>query len=65
MNNDDSSKINQIFTPLNDYVKTSIVEFITGKKMLIKTGIHISGLSKLNYEEYVRLYQTAYDALVK
>ncbi|NLV61869.1 MAG: extracellular solute-binding protein [Clostridiaceae bacterium] len=66
MNNDDSSKINQIFTPLNDYVKTSIVEFITGKKDVDKDwDTYISGLSKLNYEEYVRLYQTAYDALVK
>lgn len=66
MDNDDSSKINQIFTPLNDYVKTSIVEFITGKKDADKDwDAYLAGLSKLNYEEYISLYQTAYDSLTK
>ncbi len=63
---DDSAKIGQIFAPLQDYVKTSIVEFITGKKNVDKDwDAYNAGLSKLQYEEYVRLNQAAYDALKK
>jgi putative aldouronate transport system substrate-binding protein len=63
---DDSAKIAQIFTPLQDYVKTAIVEFITGKKNVdADWDAYIAGLSKLQYEEYVRLNQSAYDALKK
>lgn len=66
LNTDDSTKIAQIFTPLQDYVKTSIVEFITGKKNIdTDWDAYIAGLSKLQYEEYVRLNQAAYDALKK
>jgi putative aldouronate transport system substrate-binding protein len=63
---DDSAKIAQIFTPLQDYVKTAIVEFITGKNNVdADWDAYIAGLSKLQYEEYVRLNQSAYDALKK
>lgn len=63
---DDSAKIAQIFTPLQDYVKTSIVEFITGKKNVdTDWNAYIAGLKKLQYEEYVRLNHEAYDALKK
>lgn len=66
LNPDDSAKIGQIFAPLQDYVKTSIVEFVTGKKNVSKDwDAYIAGLSKLKYEEYVSLNQTAYDALKK
>jgi putative aldouronate transport system substrate-binding protein len=63
---DDSAKINQIQTPLQDYVKTSIVEFITGKKNVdADWQTYLNGLTKLNYEDYIKLNQAAYDALVK
>lgn len=66
LSTDDSATISQIFTPLQDYVKTSIVEFITGKKNVDKDwNAYLAGLSKLQYEEYVRLNQAAYDALNK
>jgi putative aldouronate transport system substrate-binding protein len=64
MSEDDSSKINQIFTPLNDYVNTSIIEFITGKKNVDRDwDAYLEGLEKLNYQEYVKMNQDAYDAL--
>lgn len=63
---DDSAKINQIQTPLQDYVTTSIVEFITGKKNADKDWqTYLDGLTKLKFEEYLKLNQTAYDALAK
>ncbi|MGE5613826.1 MAG: extracellular solute-binding protein [Bacillota bacterium] len=66
LSTDDSARIAQIFAPLQDYVKTSIVEFITGKKNVDRDwDAYIAGLSKLKYEEYVRLNQAAYDNLTK
>lgn len=63
---EDSAKIGTIQTPLQDYVKTSIVEFVTGKKDVEKDWqAYLDGLTKLNYEEYLKLNQTAYDALAK
>ena len=62
----DSAKISQIQTALTDYIKTSIVEFITGKKNVgTDWATYTAGLSKLQYEEYVKLNQGAYDALKK
>ncbi len=66
LNADDSTRISQLQTPLQDYVKTAIVEFVTGKKSTDKDWqAYLDGLSKLNYEEYLRLNQAAYDTLAK
>ncbi len=63
---DDSSRIGALETPLKDYIKTSIVEFITGKKNVdADWDAYIEGLNKLGAEEYVGLYQAAYDAIAK
>ena len=63
---DDSAKIGTLETPLKDYIKTSIVEFITGKKNVdTDWDAYIAGLDKLGAKEYVGLYQAAYDALQK
>lgn len=66
MSDDDSAKMNTLFTALKDYVKTSIVEFVTGRKDVDKDwNTYISGLSKLRYEDYVKLNQNAYNAIKK
>ncbi|NLO81661.1 MAG: extracellular solute-binding protein [Clostridiales bacterium] len=66
MNEDESARLNQISTALKDYVTTSIVEFITGKKDVDKDwDAYIAGLSNLQYEEYIQLYQNAYENLSK
>lgn len=63
---DDSAKIAQILTPLQDYITTSIVEFITGKKNVdTDWKTYLDGLTKLKFEEYLKLNQVAYDALDK
>lgn len=64
MNDEDSTALAQISSPLQDYIKQSIIEFITGKKD-IESGWeeYLAGLSNLKYEEYVNLYQKAYDEL--
>jgi putative aldouronate transport system substrate-binding protein len=60
-----ATKLGNRFTPINDYVKTSIVEFITGKKSVEKdwTG-YMDGLAKLGYKEYVAEYEKTYNASV-
>ena len=63
---DDSAKINQIQTPLQDYVKTAIVEFITGKMDVdADWQTYLDGLESLNFQEYLELNQKAYDELAK
>lgn len=58
---DTASKLTNDFTPINDYVKYSIVEFITGKLDVDKDwNTYINGLNKLGYKNYVAAYQKAY-----
>lgn len=62
----DSSRSAQIFTPLKDYITTSIVEFVTGKKDVdAGWAEYTAGLEKLGMKEYVEINQKAYDALSK
>lgn len=64
MTEEQSSRLSQISTPLTDYVKSSFVEFITGKKSLdTDWDAYVSGLENLNYSEYIQIYQDAYDSL--
>ncbi len=66
LSEEDSVKMSTLQTPLQDYIKTSIVEFITGKKNIDKDwDAYIAGLNKLGAQEYITLYQTAYDSLKK
>lgn len=59
---DVAARINQLKAPLIDYVKTSIVEFIAGKKSLeTDWESYKKGLDNLGYQEYIRLYQESYD----
>ncbi len=66
MDEEQSARLSQLSTPLTDYVKSSFVEFITGKKDIEKDWqAYVDGLENLNYTEYIQLYQDAYDALAK
>lgn len=66
LNEADSAKISQIQTALTDYITASIVEFITGKKNVdTDWATYTAGLTKLQFEEYVKLNQAAVDALKK
>ena len=64
MDEETSSRLSQLSTPLTDYVKSSFVEFITGKKNLDSDwDAYVSGLENLNYSEYIQIYQDSYDSL--
>lgn len=66
MDENASARSSQLFKPLQDYVKSSIVEFVTGKKTVEKDwDAYVKGLKNLGYEEYIQLQQTAYDAQTK
>mgnify|MGYP005786417877 CR=1 FL=1 len=66
LDEDQSARMSQLSTPLTDYVKSSFVEFITGRKDIdADWQEYVDGLENLNYTEYIQLYQDAYDALAK
>jgi putative aldouronate transport system substrate-binding protein len=55
-----------LFTPINDYVVASMVEFMTGKKNLdTEWDAYIIGLENLNYKDFVQAKQAAYDTMKK
>ncbi|MDR1900771.1 MAG: extracellular solute-binding protein [Treponema sp.] len=61
-----SVRMSQISAPLSDFVKSSFVEFITGRKNLTSDwNTYKQGLEQLGYSEYVRNMQTAYNAIKK
>ncbi len=62
VDDDMASAISQLKTPLSDYVNTSIVEFITGKKNVENDwDTYLAGLEKLKYNDYITKMQEAYD----
>lgn len=62
VDDDMASAISQLKTPLSDYVGTSIVEFITGKKDVdAEWESYVAGLNNLKYNEYIAKMQEAYD----
>jgi putative aldouronate transport system substrate-binding protein len=64
---DDANRLSQIQTPINDHVKTSFVEFITGRRPLDDTNwnAYKQELERLGYTEMVSLMQKAYNATRK
>jgi putative aldouronate transport system substrate-binding protein len=63
---DTTARMAQIFTPLQDTVKSAFVEFITGRANLT-TGweTYKQSLEQLGYSEYIKYMQAAYNAQVK
>ncbi len=60
---DVSEELNNLFTPINDYVKASIVDFVSGVKNVdTDWDAYISGLEQLGYSDYIAKYQAAYFA---
>ena len=56
-----SEKLSNMITPIQDYVKTSIVDFITGNKNVDKDWQeYLDGLKQLGYYEYIQLKQDTY-----
>lgn len=62
MDKDDYERFNNIQTSLREYVKTSVVQFITGELNLEKDwDSYVSQLNNYDTETYLSLYQKAYD----
>ncbi len=63
----ETNRRNELFTPINDYVKTMEAKFITGNEKLTDDNLdkYFNELKKLGVEEYVQIYQNAYDIYVK
>ena len=58
---DVAAELSSVFTPINDYVKTSFVEFITGSKSTEKDwDAYLAGLDKLGYAKYIQDYNDTY-----
>ena len=58
-----ATELNNQFTLINDYVKASITDFITGRKSFdTDWDSYLAGLKKLGYDEYIAAYEKAYFA---
>ena len=56
------TQISSMKTAIDDYVRASIVEFITGEKSVEKDwDKYLAGLDKLQYSDYIALNQKVYD----
>ncbi|MDR2376940.1 MAG: extracellular solute-binding protein [Treponema sp.] len=63
---DVAGRMSRISTPINDYVKNSFVEFITGKRNLnTDWETYKQNLERLGYSEYINHMQTAYNQIKK
>ena len=63
---EDATQIASMKTAIDDYVKASFIEFITGAKDVDKDwDSYLAGLDKLQYKEYIALNQKAYDEAYK
>jgi putative aldouronate transport system substrate-binding protein len=63
LTSDETAELNNMATPIRDYVRSAIVEFIAGIRN-IDTGwdAYLSDLDKLRYKDYVRRYAELYFA---
>ena len=55
-------RVNELITPITDYIKTMEAKFITGNEPLENIAAFKDQLKKLGIEEYLQIYQKAYDA---
>jgi putative aldouronate transport system substrate-binding protein len=63
---DGAARRSQILASLQDFVKSSFVEFITGRKNLTSDwNTYKQSLEQLGYSEYVRIQQDAYNKIKK
>lgn len=66
MNVEEANKISSMKSMIDDYVKSSYTEFITGAKDVDKEwDNYLKGLENLQYDEYIALNQKAYDEAYK
>ena len=64
MSEADATRISQILPPLQDFVRSSIVEFITGARCWdADWQAYLDGLDRLNYSEYIEIMQGVLDEL--
>lgn len=62
----DAEQFATLQTSLQEYVKTSMAQFITGELSLDKDwDTYVSTLESYNVETYTQLYQKAYDLYYK
>ena len=59
---DQLEKRNTLFTTMKDYCEMMEAKFITGAEPLSNLDKYFSQLKKMGAEEYVKIYQQAYDA---
>lgn len=58
---DTANQLNNMFTPINDYVQAAIVDFISGVKNVdADWDAYLQGLESLGYSEYIAKSQEAY-----
>jgi putative aldouronate transport system substrate-binding protein len=59
---DTAARMSQLGVPLTDFINSSFVEFITGKKNLTSDwNAYKQNLERLGYSEYISHMQTAYN----
>jgi putative aldouronate transport system substrate-binding protein len=60
---DDAARLSQIQAPINDHVKASFIEFITGRRSLDNNtwNTYKQELERLGYPELISIMQSAYD----
>lgn len=63
----DSIRSNELYTPISDYIKTMEAKFITGNEPLTAENLdnYFNELKQLGVEEYVQIYQNAYNDYAK
>jgi len=60
----DAQESNRLRTTINDYIKENMALFVTGNKSLdADWDAYVQGLNDLGLEQYLAIYQKAYDAL--
>ncbi len=58
---DEQKKVNTIEVDLKSYVQQMEAKFITGVEPLSNWDNYVETVQKMNTEEYVEIYQQAYD----
>lgn len=61
----DLERINELSTSIGDYVKMMEAKFITGEEPIENFDNYVKELKNLGIEEYIGIYQNAYDDYFK